>query len=291
MADAVSASIQVALDEIVTTTDKSGNMRKLYYNGCPELHAAGVTWEQFKDAFYQRFRDAHSDQFHFMQLQTARQRKGESPRDFADRCRSLANKVICKVDDPVAQRIHRENADRMMLASFVAGLKGVVGTQVRYAAPKDIQRAISLALSVEEAEKQEKFNETFYTRFDNSVRLLSGSPRQPRREDSRPRQTADAQAKRRVRSQRYDSPRNYSKPSNSETRNAQTEAAVRCFECQGVGHFGRECPTRLKRQENSPDPRGRGSARGRPRRSHPPDKNPRAEKREVRENVTNQGNE
>ena len=111
MADAVSASIQVALDEIVTTTDKSGNMRKLYYNGCPELHAAGVTWEQFKDAFYQRFRDAHSDQFHFMQLQTARQRKGESPRDFADRCRSLANKVMCKVDDPVAQRIHRENAD------------------------------------------------------------------------------------------------------------------------------------------------------------------------------------
>jgi|TergutMp193P3_1026864.scaffolds.fasta_scaffold09625_8 hypothetical protein len=36
-----------------------------------------------------------------MQLQTARQRKGESPREFADRCRSLANKVMSKVDDPV----------------------------------------------------------------------------------------------------------------------------------------------------------------------------------------------
>ena len=127
-----------------------------------------------------------------------------------------------------------------------------------------------LAVSIQEAEKQEKFNETFYTRFDNSVRLLSGSPSRPTREDSRPRQTADTQARRRVRRQRYDSPSNYSRPSNSETRNAQTEAAVRCFECQGLGRFERECPTRLKRKENSPDPRGRGRARGRCRRSQPP---------------------
>jgi len=94
-----------------------------------------VTWDKFKAAFYQRLRDAHSDQFHFMELQTARQSKGESPREFADRCRAVANKVMCKVDDPAAQRIHRENADRMMLVSFVAGLSGVVGTQVRYQAP------------------------------------------------------------------------------------------------------------------------------------------------------------
>jgi len=221
-----------------------------------------------KDAFYQiSGRAFRSVSFYAV---ADRQRKGESPREFADRCRTLANKVMCKVNDLVAQRIHRENADRMMLASFVAGLKGVVGTQVRYAAPRKFWQAISLALCVEEAEKQEKFNETFYTRFDNSVRLLSRSPSRPRREDSKPRQTADTQARVRVRSQRYDSPRDYSRPSNSETRNAQTEAAVRCYECQGLGHFGRECPTRFKRQENSPDPRGRGSVRGRSRRSHPP---------------------
>ena len=128
-----------------------------------------------------------------MQLQTAKQQKGESPRDFADRCRSLANKVMCKIDNPVAQRIHRENADRMKLASFVAGLKGVVGTQVHYTAPKDIRQAISLALSFEEAEKQEKFNETFYTRFgccqgrpvDQDVRTAShGKQRTRKRQDA-----------------------------------------------------------------------------------------------------------
>jgi len=117
---------------------------KLFYNGSPELHAADVTWDKFKDAFCQRFRDVHSDQFHFMQFQTARQRKGESPREFADKCRSLANKVIVKVGDPAAKRIHRENADHMM-ASFVAGLSGVVGTQVRYQVPRYIGHAVSLA--------------------------------------------------------------------------------------------------------------------------------------------------
>ena len=42
----------------------------------------------------------------------------------------LSQKVMCKVDDPVAQRIHRENAERMFLAIFVAGLKGVPDKQV-----------------------------------------------------------------------------------------------------------------------------------------------------------------
>ena len=64
-----------------------------------------------------------------MRLQTARQARNESPQEFADRCRTLSQKIVWKVDDPVVQRIHNENADRMLLASFVAGLTGVPGTQ------------------------------------------------------------------------------------------------------------------------------------------------------------------
>jgi hypothetical protein len=59
---------------------------------------------------------------------------------------------MCKVDDPVAQRIHRKNAYRMVLASFVAGLTGVPGKQVRYANPRNIEQVLSIALSVQEAE-------------------------------------------------------------------------------------------------------------------------------------------
>ena len=134
--------------------------------------------------FNQRFKDAHSDQYHFMNLQTARQGKNESPQEFADKYRGLSQKVMCKVDDPVAQRTHRENAERMRLASSVAGFKGVAGKQVRYANPRKLEQAVSLALVVQEAEKQERFNESLYTRFDTSVRSLSRSPSRRHREDS-----------------------------------------------------------------------------------------------------------
>ena len=89
----------------------------------------------------------HTDQYHFMKLQTARQAKNEGPQEFADRCRALAQKVMCKDSDPVAQGIHRKNAERMLLASFVAGLSGVAGRQLRYQNPQTLQHALSIALS------------------------------------------------------------------------------------------------------------------------------------------------
>jgi len=80
-----------------------------------------------------------------MKLQTARQGKNESPQEFADRCRGLAQKIIVETDGPVGQRIHRENSERMLLASFVTGLSGVPGRQVRYSAPGNTQQTLSLS--------------------------------------------------------------------------------------------------------------------------------------------------
>jgi hypothetical protein len=71
-----------------------------------------------------------------MRLQTTRQAKNEGLQEFGLRYRALAQKVMCKDGDPLAQRIHRENAERMLPASFVAGLDGVVGRQVRFQNPK-----------------------------------------------------------------------------------------------------------------------------------------------------------
>jgi len=216
---------------------------KLFYQGCTELHEEGTTWQMFKDAFRRRYKDTHTDQYHFTKLQTARQARNESPQEFADRCRSLAQKVMGKSDDPQIQRVHRENAERMLLSSFISGLHGVPGRQVRISNPQDIDQALKIAITVQEAERQERFNESFYTRFDKSVRMCSRSPGRSRSENEGQRQAADSRTESRTRNQRYKKSSSAGRSETSRSRNTQTQEALRCYECQGFGHFGRECPT------------------------------------------------
>jgi len=39
---------------------------------------------------------------------------------------------MCQDSDPAAQKIHYENAERIYLAHFVAGLSGEIGKQVKF---------------------------------------------------------------------------------------------------------------------------------------------------------------
>ena len=55
-------------DKIRIEALKLTGAARIFYNGCPELHTEDVTWDSFKNALSQRFKDTHSDQFHFMQL-------------------------------------------------------------------------------------------------------------------------------------------------------------------------------------------------------------------------------
>ena len=113
-------------DQIEIAILKLAGSARTFYQGCPELHE-GLTWQKFKEAFRKIYKDVHTDHFHFMKLQTARQEKNEDPLQFPDRCRGLAQKNIRKVDDPVVQSVHNENAKRMLLSSYISGLTGAAG--------------------------------------------------------------------------------------------------------------------------------------------------------------------
>jgi len=219
---------------------------KAFYKACTQLYTKDASWQDFKNAFRERFRDVHSDQYHFTKLQTARQAKNEGPMEFADRCKGLAQRVMSKVNDPVAQQIHRENADRTCLASIVAGLSGVVSRQVRYAHPRNLHEALNLALVVDEAEKQERLNETFYTWSDEFAGQLPRSPGKKFRGSNSSERSADSCAS----SQQIKQP-------HSTRSGTQSNSSPRCYECEGIGHFTRECPTRLKRIGNAPNLPGR----------------------------------
>jgi hypothetical protein len=138
-----------------------------------------------------------------------------------------------------------------------------------------MEQALGIALSVDQAQKQERFDETFYAKFEDSVRLQSPSPSRSHHDERKPCRSADA--KRDVNhtlAQQYNAPRKSDKSMTSNTRSAKTKAPFRCYEREGVGHFARECPTRLKREENSTNSPGRRNPSERSRRSRSPEHKP-----------------
>jgi len=124
----IESSVRIGLwkdrDKLQIAALRLTDVARQFYNGRLELHSPGATWQKFKDEFRRRFRDTHTDQYHFMKLHTARQARNETPQEFAERCRALSQKIVCKVDDPASQHIDNKNGDRMLLASFVAGYRG-----------------------------------------------------------------------------------------------------------------------------------------------------------------------
>jgi hypothetical protein len=149
----------------------------VFYQSYTQLHTREVSWDNFKEAFRKRCNDVHTDQYHYARLQMARQGKNESPQEFADRCRTLAQRITCQSDDPVVQGVYKENAELMLLSSYISGLVGVPGKQFRYTSPVSTDQAIRIAVSVEEVEKHKKFNNCFYARNENRTDIDSSNSR------------------------------------------------------------------------------------------------------------------
>jgi hypothetical protein len=161
----------------------------------------------------------------------------KDPQAFADRCRSLDEKIIQKSDDRLAYRIHHENAEHMLLATFVAGLSGAPGRQVRYVKPQTMKQALTITSSVQEAEKQERFNEGFYTKFKNSVRLRTRSSNRVSSERDCFNRSAYSDTGSRMRGEHRRPVRvNIKSFASQITRNAQNKAAIKCNECDVLGY-------------------------------------------------------
>ena len=77
---------------------------KIFYSSNPELQKADISWENCKAKILHTFRDLKSDQYHFMQLQTTREKKDKTPQEFLTRCRLLAMKTVHKIEDPLLKK-------------------------------------------------------------------------------------------------------------------------------------------------------------------------------------------
>jgi hypothetical protein len=204
---------------------KIAEVANAFYSSSPELQNTCISWEHFKAKFLHRFRDFRSDQYHFMQLQTAKQKKDETAQEFLDRCHSLAMKTVPKVEDPLLQKLHYDQAQRMLLSTFTAGLSGNPGQQVRF----------QIAIAVSEAEAQEKRNLAFCSN--------SGTQRKGRGNSGQRWKTfgrseygqaahinTDTSHVGRKQRQQY-----------ARRNNTSREGKLLCFKCGEPGHFAKDC--------------------------------------------------
>jgi hypothetical protein len=177
---------------------KITEVAKAFYSSSPELHNTEISWEDFKANYLHRFRDVRSDQYHFMQLQTARQRKDENPQEFLDRCRSQSMKRFPKIEDPALQKFYYDQAKRTILSTFIAGSSGNPGKQLRFQMPATVEHALQIAVTVFEAEAQEKRNLALFLIPKRTEKVEAGlvSPGRPLEDQSTDRQLVLAPTRR-----------------------------------------------------------------------------------------------
>jgi len=129
-------------------------------------------------------------------------------------------------------------------SSFVAGLAWVAGRQTRFSTTQSLDQDLKIALTFQEAEKQKTFSESFYANLNDSLKLRS--PGRTRHYSHEHHGSAEARrADNRKQTQRAMTSRGRNRPKTSANRNEETKVALRCYECEGFGHFARECATRL----------------------------------------------
>jgi len=130
--------------------------------------------------------------------------------------------------EPQIQRIYKENADRMLLANFDSGLKGTAEYQAMISHTESLVEDFNLAFSLQKLERQERSNESFYTRSEKSVRLLSEPKRRPDSGNGNFRYSGETHAYRQAGSQRQSAPISKNMADHQENRKTRTEASVGC---------------------------------------------------------------
>jgi hypothetical protein len=140
-------------DKALIVKAKLQGLAVQFLSGRVELVTDGCSYENLKQALVDRFSDKLPDQYYYNKLQEAAQGREESAEEFGDRCRKLCQRTVRRVQDKEVQKIVNEEAERILLAAYIHGLKGIVGQQVQFQMPTSMEQAVNLAVTVDNVEK------------------------------------------------------------------------------------------------------------------------------------------
>jgi hypothetical protein len=234
-----------------------------FYWATPELRDPVISWQEFKTRFLTRFRDVRPKQYHYNQLHLARQKKHETPREFLDRVRSLAEKTIPSAADPLLQQAHREAAHDRLLTSFTNGLFGLHGRQVRLVRPPTVEQALDIAENAIQVMAQEARDPAFYTYSEPPTVPPAARPQEP---ENKPTCSCNVHPQNRSRRQ-WGAP----KPRKHGAANtSQSDTMPKCSACGGQGHSSSVCAN-TRQTEASDAQLGRRQGQGQ-RRPPPQDR-------------------
>jgi hypothetical protein len=87
-----------------------------------------------------------------------------------DSCRALSLKTIRTSREAAEQRILKEEAESRLLTSFIHGLRGYAGRELRFRVPNTVDEVLNIAMEIynmEELERQEKNREIFWAKTES----------------------------------------------------------------------------------------------------------------------------
>lgn len=117
------------------------------------------TFPALKEALKERFGTPLGPDYYARALHSAAQGQGESARDFADRCRGLGIKAYKnpKGADPWTDK----QIEQVVKASYVNGLRGECGKQLKFLPPQTLSEGIERATLIEQVLEKQPRSEVF----------------------------------------------------------------------------------------------------------------------------------